>query len=342
MTFTLTPSLQAALSDYLGARESGDDLDEVLKVVLAQIGCQSPATIANADGEIANAAGLSWWEPEQSTFQRIFRRRTSDSQLLLKTPGLEYLYIFHRNGRLREQALNRIHGPLPNGFIAAAVAWRLNDWVSQVRDSAVSCVKRCFDKSNPEVIARFFLSTLHQQVSWRRWNDAERALIIRQLRRNDVIAELAQLMMTERNGPLPSALAYVIQFPEIDCHLDSLARNAINPGVRAIALRALIDSEARFANGTQWRWIDKSMGRRRKEPRIESRQLTVSSDRKECYFLGLRDKSAIVRRIALSGIIKFDRHEIGYRELAREYIADISPSVRARAEFIIGADATKA
>jgi hypothetical protein len=88
----------------------------------------------------------------------------------------------------------------------------------------------------------------------------------------------------------------------------------------------------------QWRWIDKPMGIRRKEPRIESRQLTITSDRKRLYLTGLGDKSAIVRRVALSGIIKYDRHEIGYQNLAREYLADPSRSVRARAEFIVATD----
>jgi HEAT repeat associated with sister chromatid cohesion len=341
MTKTLVPSLYSALSAYRSVRETGGNIDEVLKSVVAQIGNQPPASIANADGEIANAAGLSWWQSEQSTLQRIFRPQTSESQLLLKTLGLEYLFIFHRNGRLREQALNRIHGPLPSDFIVAAVAWRLNDWASQVRDSAVNCAKRCFDTTNPAVLARFFLSTLYQQASWGRWSDEERELLSRQLRRSDVTSELAQLMLTERNGPLPSALAYVSRFPEIDCHLESLAKNAINPGIRAIALRALIESETRYANGTQWRWIDKSMGQRRKEPRIECRQLTIAANRKELYLLGLEDKSAIVRRVALSGIIKFDRSELGYQTLAREYLADPSPSVRARAEFIVGTDSLK-
>jgi HEAT repeat associated with sister chromatid cohesion len=341
MTNALPPSLHAALSEYRSAREIDGNITEVLRTVLAQIGNQSPATIANADCEIANAAGLSWWQSEQSTLQRIFRPKLSESQLLLKTPGLEYLYIFHRNGRLREQALNRVHGPLPSSFVAAAVAWRLNDWAPQVRDSAVNCARRCFDKTDPAVLARFFLSTLYQQASWGRWSEVERELISRQLRRSDVTSELAQLMLTERNGPLPSALAYVCRFPEIDCHLESLAKNAINPGIRAIALRALIDLEARYANGTQWRWIDKPMGQRRKEPRIECRQLTITANRKELYLLGLGDKSAIVRRIALSGIIKFDRHGLGYQKLAREYLSDPSPSVRARAEFIIGTDSAK-
>jgi hypothetical protein len=341
MTKALTLGLQAALTQYLNARKNPSNIAEVLTLVVAEIGNQSPAAIANADSEIANAAGLSWWQNEQPTLRSIFHPQVSDSQLLLKTPGLEYLYIFHRNGRIREQALNRTHGPLPNSFILAAVVWRLNDWVSQVRNSAVICANRCFDKTGPNVWARFFLSTWYQQKSWGRWGETERTLVTGQLRRTDVVAELVKLLLTERAGPLPSALAHVIQFPEIDCHLDLLAEKALNPGVRAIALRALIESEAKFSNETQWRWIDKPMGRRRKEPRIETRQVTVTSNREELYRLGLADKSSVVRRTALSGIIKFDRHHQFSQNLAREFVADLSASVRTRAKFIVDTPSTK-
>jgi hypothetical protein len=341
MRTTISPGLHAILSEYRSARKINRNIAELLTTIVAQIGNQSPATIASADGKIANAAGLSWWQSDQTTFQRILRTNLSESQLLQKNPGLEYLYIFHRDGRLREQALNQIQGPLPNGFLLAAIAWRLNDWVPEVRASAVNCAKRCFYKTDPAVWARFFLPSLYLQASWGRWSDVERELISQHLRRSDVTSELAQLMLTERNGPLPSTLAYVIRFPEVDCHLESLAKNAINAGIRAIALRSLIDLEARFTNGTKWRWINKPMGQRRKEPWIECRQLTIAANRRELYLLGLGDKSAIVRRVALSGIIKFDGHERRYQNLARKYLTDPSPSVRARAAFIIGTDAAK-
>lgn len=334
MSKTLAPDLYAALSTFRIGGYTADGL----RAILVQLKDQSPATIGNVDNEIANAAGLEFLQPEQSMLQYIFSPRTSGSQLLLKAPGLEYLFIFHRNGHLREQALDRIHGPLPNSFIAAAVAWRLNDWVPQVRESAMNCVNRCFGKTEPSVLARFFLSTLHQQASWGRWGDKEREFLSEQLRQTDVISELAHLMLTERNGPLSSFLAYIIRFQEIDCYLEPLAQNALNPGIRAIALRALIELEARFASGTHWLWIDKPMGHGREVPRIECRPLTINADRKNLYPLGLRDKSAVVRRVALSGIIKFDRHETGYQNLAREYLADPSASVRERAQFILSTD----
>lgn len=335
MRTSLVPSLYAALAGYRSAFERGGNVRDIARSIDAKLGDQPPATIANADGEIANVAGLTWWRPKQSFFQRVFRTRSSESQLLLSTPGLEYLYMFHRDGRLREQALNRIHGPLPNQFLFAAVVWRLNDWVPQVRASAQRCAHRCLGKTSPEILARFFLSAVRQMATWRRWTDSERDLIYSQVRRPDVIAEMARLLTYERAGPLPSTLAHVIQYPEIDSHLENLARNAIHPGVRSIALRTLIDGKARFAVGTQWHWINKPMGIRRKEPKIETRDLTIGSNRKELIRHGVKDKSAIVRRVALSGIIAHERHEPEFVSLAREYLSDQSPSVRSRAEFVI-------
>lgn len=243
--------------------------------------------------------------------------------------------MFHRDGRLREQAINRIHGPLPNQFLVAAVVWRLNDWVTAVRDSAARCAYRCFGKTPPAIWARFFLSTIRQLATWTRWTNSEKDLVYAQIRRADVIAEMVDLLSNERSGPLPSTLAHVIQYPEIDGHLEKLALNALHPGVRAVALRALIDGKARFAVGTRLRWIDKSMGISRKEPKIETRDLTICPIRKELIRRGIRDKSAIVRRVALSGIIAHERHDSEFIELARRFLSDSSPSVRSRAEFVI-------
>jgi hypothetical protein len=332
---TLSHGLHLALTEYLMALASGGDISNVLNTVIEQTADEPPSSISSADSQIAEVAGLSLRSSKQSIFQHIFRREITDSQLLLMTPRLEYLYIFHRNGYIREKALVRIHGPLPNSFIVAAIAWRMNDWAPRVRDSAIECAKRCFDKTDPVFLARFLLLTLDQQASWGRWSESERELITQQLRRSDVTSELAKLMLTERIGPLPSALGHIIRYPEIDCHLEALAKNAINPGIRAIALRALIELQASFVNGTQWRWIDKSMGLKRKEPLIEHRQLTVIVQRDYLYQLGLGDKSAIVRRVALSGIIKFDRYESKYQRLASKYLSDSSASVRSRAAFIL-------
>jgi HEAT repeat associated with sister chromatid cohesion len=335
MSKILNTSLQTALSKFRNDFESGVDLRETLEQVLSHFDGIAPKKVADADVEIAYAAGLDRRVHDPSILQRMFLQKKNDNQRLLETPNLEYLFVFHRNGYLREEALNLIQGPLPNSFIVAAIVWRLNDWSTQVRKSAAECVRRCFELTNAKVIAHFYLSTLCVQESWGRWGEQERALVLDQLRREDVIADLAYLLETERTGPIPSVLTKVIQFPEIDGHLKSLAHNAINPGVRAIALNALIELEAHFVAGRRWREINKYMRVGCWEPRIEKRPLSVTIDRDEMYTLGLKDRSAIVKRVALRGIIKFDQSNPKYKKIVSEFLFDPSLSVRSLAKFMI-------
>jgi len=337
MRSSIVPSLEAALVGYRHASNQGDDVSEIAQALVTQFGHQPSSTVANADGQIAYLAGLNWWRPKMSPLQRLLKRPISERELLLKTPSLEYLYIFHRHGRIREQALNRINGPLPNELLVAAIAWRLNDWVPNVRAAARRCAERCFEKTAPQILAQFFLSNSRQLDTWGRWIETERDMLNSQLRRFDVIQEVAGLLITGNRGPLPSGFAKLLRNAEIDCALERLATAAVLPGIRAMALKALIDGMASFATGTQWRWVDKSMGKRRREAKIETRALTITADRRYFIRLGIKDKSAIVRGVALRGIIAHTRHEPEFIELARSCLSDPSQMVRSRAEFIIKA-----
>jgi len=335
MAIKIEPSLHSALAAYKTAYEAGGNISPIIKSILLSLGQQTPAKISNLDYAIADIAGLSWYKSVPTMFQKIFNQKKSERELLLQITGLEYLYIFHRNGRLREQALNRINGPLPNSFLVAAIVWRLNDWVPQVRLSAANCLQRCFNQTEPNIIAEYFLTTLRIQMTWRRWAKDEQECIANQLLRSDVVEQLALMLQTRYNGPLPSTLANLLRNPVIDQYLEALAKNASNSGVRAIALRALISDKVHYPNGKKWRWVDKTMGLRRYEPNIEHRSLTVSIDRMDLYEDAVNDKSAIVRRTVLSGLIKYDLDSQISRKLALKCISDSSPSVRMRADYII-------
>lgn len=332
---SIVPNLEAALIAYCHAFKQGEDVSEIAQALVTQFGHLPSSTIANADSQIADLAGLNWWRPAMSPLQRLLKRPLSERELLLKTPGLEYLYIFHRDGRIREQALDRIHGPIPNEFLVAAIAWRLNDWVPEIRAAAMRCAERCFEKTNPQILAQFSLLSSRQLPTWERWTTTERDLLYALLRSAKVIEEMARLLTTGYRGPLPSAFAKILQYADIDRFLEKLATEAVHPGVRAIALKALIDGAASFTTGMHWRWVDKSMGRRRREPKFETRALAISADRRHFIRLGSADKSALVRRIALVGIVAHTRHEPEFIELARSCLSDPSQAVRSRAEFIV-------
>lgn len=334
MSKALSPEMLASLISYREARASGKSIEAPLARFLSHLPNQRASKIAECDSGIARTAGLWNWQPSYNRLERFLGKRT-DADLLAAVPALDHLFIFHRNGFLREKALDQIQGPIESPFQIAALAWRLNDWVPDVRAAAFRCAERCLPLTSPAVFASCYLATIGVRFTWMRWSDREKAIIEKQLARIDVVEAIVNCLLTEQVGPVPSSLAYTIRHKWIDPYLSAIAFKAAVPGVRAIALRALIDGKATFADGKVWRWIDKPMGIRKIEPRICVRPLTIETDRMPLIRTAIDDSSAVVRRVALTGLID---HEIDNPEaavLAKQCIRDPSASIRARANFIL-------
>jgi hypothetical protein len=264
----------------------------------------------------------------------MFSPRRSAAAQLLQTPGLEYLFIFHRDGRLREAALLKITGGLPSPFLFAAILWRLNDWAEPVRQAAYRCASRSFPATKSVIIARASAELLVRHLTWGRWQ-TERSLLGELFDRSDVAEDLAVLMSVTTTGPQASILRYALRTPGLDQHLEQLASNAIQPSVRAVALGALIDRKVYWPSGSELRWIDKPMGLRRRQTIFDYRDLTTSLPVRNLIKRGLSDKSAVVRRVALNGIMG---HMLGTEDagaLAAPFASDRSSSVREKATYIL-------
>lgn len=334
---TLPPETLEALAEVGSLLDRGDRLGVALGKALSQLAGLEPGQIARADTEIATAAGLHHRLPG-SYLDKLLSLRASHGKQLLRTPGLEYLFLFHRDGRLREAALRRVTGGLPNAFLFSAVCWRLNDWAKPVRDAAVLCANRTFPLTDPAVVAQTATELLVRQKSWGRWRD-ERDILDRAFSRDDVAALMAELVTGERTGPQASALHYALRTPALDPYLERIARDAIQPSVRAAALNALINGRAEWPAGWEWQWIDKPMGLRRRVAVFDHRPLTVAPAREMLFALGVCDRSAAVRKIALTGVIRYLGSMPEAREIAAQLVADRSPAVRERAAFILRSSA---
>ncbi len=329
----LSPALVASLTEVGNKLKTGEDPARPLKTALALLSDIDPGHVARVDGEIAAAADLHR-QVHLSPLSRLFTRQPSGAAQLLRTPGLEYLFIFHRDGRLREAALLKVTGGLPNPFLFAAVLWRLNDWAEPVRQAATRCANRSFPITDPGIVAQTAAELLVRQASWRRWRE-ERAIIDQVFGRSDVAAELAGLMSSATTGPQASTLRYALRTPALDRHLETLAFYATQPAVRAVALAALIDGKAEWPSGKAWRWIDKTYGLRRRETTFDHRPLARTVSRQNFIARGVADKSAVVRRVALTGIIRHMLDTTDARAWAASLLSDRSKSVRERAEFIV-------
>jgi hypothetical protein len=253
---------------------------------------------------------------------------------LLKLPELPYLFLFHYDGRMREAALHRISGELPSPFLFAAVALRLNDWAEPVRAAALACAERCFPLTPPDVVAGAATAVLLRHDSWGRW-DREREVVEAAFARPDVGAGLADVLVNAETGPASRMLRAALKHDALDLHLQRLATEARQPSVRAVAVQTLADGRASWPAGSEWKWVDKSMGERIRVPKFGSRDIAALASRESVVRAAALDRSALVRRASLDALIRYSPGTEEARELAARLAMDPSRSVRERAAFIL-------
>lgn len=331
--FTLPSEVTAALATLAIKLESGKSVASESSRAISLMAELPPGQIARLDGEIAVVAGLCH-RPAKTLWTYLMGRYPTDASQLRRETGLKYLFLHHRDGRLREAALQMISGGLPSPFTFATVVWRLNDWAEPVRHAAERCAERSFPLTDANVVAKAASQLLVRQSSWGRWTSGKEQLDC-SLARSDVVECLADLIGRSTTGPLASVLRRAAREPSIDGYLFSLATGACQPSVRAVALEALIKRTIEWPSGQAWKWIDKSVGLRRRVLIFDSRSLDVAIPRHDLVAIGIRDRSAFVRRVALDGIISFMKDEPRGRDYAAQLVADRSRSVRERAAFIL-------
>jgi hypothetical protein len=318
-------------------RDIADDFEGVVQG-LNEI---STTKFVQAESEIFQAARLYHHHdrPSSSQFSFLWSRKPfrPTAVQLPNVTGLEYLFLLHRNGFLREAALKKIAGPIPSPFLFVAVAWRLNDWVESVRTAAADCAARTFPETSPSVAAEAAMVLLQRKDKWLRWG-AERAMLDMSFARSDVAEELAGRFAKAATGPCATILRQALRGGAIDKHLHCLAQEAIQPAVRAVAANTLIDGFASWPSGRRWRWTDKSMGIRRMESVFEKRAVTVHTDRRLQIATALRDRSAAVRNAAIAALIRYRAEIPEVFSLAASVLNDPSRRVRERAEFLLQAD----
>ena len=330
----LPVDLQKLLSSVGNLLKHGSDVEETFQPIPAMLDEIEAEVLTSAEADIVQCAQLHRYSHKPSLVARLFGREKTHGEQLNRVARLEHLFIFHRDGRLREAALRKFNGPISSPFMFAALSWRLNDWVAQVRIAAVECATRCFPQTDPLIVARAALVLLSRRATWSRWA-TEREAIDAVFRRPDVISALATLVIQRPTGPNPTVLRAAMRGPIMDSELPRIAADAVQPATRAVAYQTLIAGEANWSQGWRWRWIDKTMGKRRKETVFASRPITIEVSPETYILQALADPSGIVRSAAMSGLIRHRDIITNVDEIARRFINDPARGVRERAEFIL-------
>lgn len=327
------PEPVRVLLESLRSRSGGGFSSERTAAAVAGVAALPPDIVPAAAHEIACAVRPR--SVRYGFFRSWSARPIADQEWLQRVPSLEWIFLFHEDGYVREAALAKIDAGAPSAFFVVAVAYRLNDWVREVRAAARRCADRSFPKTEPKHLAEAALFLLDRGRSWRRWGHEADALP-KALVSRDVAAVLAETMAGRAQGPMPQVLARLLRWPEMDAHLPALFRAALQPGVRALTLDALIRGTARLPAGRENKWVDRSMGRYAQVTRFEERPLAVHLPVDALVLEGARDPGAAVRRVAGQALIDRRTDDPGARVILERLAGDPSPAVRSRAKFALG------
>jgi hypothetical protein len=230
----------------------------------------------------------------------------TESDLLRQHSLLKFLYLFHGSGYLREAALKALDEPLESPFLFACVAYRLNDWVKEVRQAALACAERTFRQTSPHIVAKAAFILLPRVRDWHRWS--EEAAIL------------------EETFSRPE---------EMDRFLPQMSQAAMQPSVRALALRTLIEGRTLWPEGLKKQWIDKSMGRFKLAVAYGERPIARPASLDSLIAQGAADQAAMVRRVAADGLVRYRASLNEVDQLTQKFAVDRSASVRERATFIL-------
>jgi hypothetical protein len=319
--------------------ERGESAAPAVAAAVEALSELHPSTISQVAPIIRDTAKLRRWRPRPSFFQTLFRPPLSDKEQLLRNPDLAYLFLFHSDGRIREHALLRISGGLPSPFFFAAVAYRLNDWAEPVRAAAFACAARCFPQTAVWIIVAAAEALLLRQDSWRRWG-RKRDIVETTFARADVATALADFIGHSKTGASSRILRFMLRRDVMDEHLLTLATEAFQPTVRALAAETLASGKAKWVVGSEWKWVNKPHGLGARVPTYEYRPLSGVHDTLSLIERASWDRSPMVRRAALDAMIQDRLHGQTADRIAARLLTDKSTSIRERAAFILARHGT--
>jgi hypothetical protein len=240
------------------------------------------------------------------------------------------------DGYKREKSLRTLSGAAPNSFFFAVAVRCLNDWVPQVREAAREKLLLIAKQTNPEHVVDVLCATLPHWNSWGRLNETDKQALLAIVSLEEVAHFLKLRIISATSGPMSSILAQAGRSEALDTYLNEIAKEAIQPAVRAKAYRSLLEGKMVSLEGRKWEWTNIRYCEERLKPIFSERILSVSVPLLETLKLAAIDRSPMVRRVA--GDVLIQRlSAIGNEsaQLAELLASDSSPSVVERGSFAL-------
>ena len=250
---------------------------------------------------------------------------------------LTWIDVFSWDGYSREKSLRSLNGPAPNSFFIALSLRRLNDWVPEVRAAAREQLPPIIERSSPTHIVDALSATLGNWESWGRMKEPDKEALFQILVSEHTFEAFIHHISSSTSGPMASILSQLGRSATTDRYLSEIAKNAIQPSVRAKAYRSQLEGKMKWLEGREWKWIDKRYGIRRRVPKLSERTLTENTPFKETLHAASADDSSIVRRVAAELLIR-NLEVLGTESslaYARDFASNSSSSVSERGRFAL-------
>ena len=302
---------------------------EALKIAAQEIAALEPGQVRNADSALALAVYKA--QNDKRILPRLFVGKAGPRSDI---PGAGYLLISSYDGYAREAALRKFGAGLTSSFYCALIEWRSNDWVPQVRKAAREAAERCFPATDAEVLAEALVGLIPSRKKWGR-TASHQSPLFACLSREDVAAAFARKLAAATSGPGASILSQALLFPAIDSQFELLAREAVQPHLRALAVKALADGKVRWMTGWKSEWVDKSIAKSKKVPVFEEREITVSPDREAIISRALEDKAVAVRTAALQALIDTMPSSALAQQAGERFVNSGYAGISSRADFLL-------
>ncbi|WP_294225393.1 hypothetical protein [uncultured Shimia sp.] len=261
-----------------------------------------PNALNQLEAKIRSELGLHYrWS---SNRRGILKAAREEILAVREMPALSQVFIFHGDGRVREEAIRNLSGPLSSPASVYALFLRLNDWVPQVRSLSHQAFKRVMPSTPAMVLVPALTAILPHLNSWGRWSSEGPEAVREIMGRSDVASRLVENLKTTRQPRLGQIFRELSRYSVIDQYIEGIFVTAPLPHIRTMALDMLLSRKARWPTGKSKRiWLNRSMGEYRTEAIYGHRELSITVAQIDLVATGAIDRSAMVRRRAADELI---------------------------------------
>lgn len=314
--------------------KKGEVSEDTLDRILGELGALPAHAAVWAERQIPSAGSFYGEVQRPSRLLGFIDREPQQQKPLREHPKLALLWMFHRNGYIREMALRALQDAPPNAFFLAALFSRLNDWAIPVQKEAERCIRRLLPRVDAHVAVDASSFLLGRWADWKRWSAEGLRLLDALMQRPDVVAAFVEKFKSIATGPLASQMRSLLRNDAMDTHIYWLALNSPNPAIRLVCFKTLANGYAEIATGFETQWIDKVYGHGKSVRTFQRRPIAQNYNINEIIVRGLNDRSTAIRRAAADAIITRFRNFPDLELHIAALLADKSAAVRERGDFL--------